>query len=210
MNPIRYEDGTAVFTKSQVDNYGMPYYFGYDDYIVLDNGEPEYLLDWKAMAERDYRPIHRYSRIARFKTVLLNILGDRSNVPDQIITIVKTYLGQSNDPWNDTRRILKSMKQQRYYNSISTILQRAGYARNLPRLSSKEIEGIMNDYMLVNDRFQKHKHNYNRKYFPNMKFVVLKILAIRGYKPKYKIPLARTERKLMALEQLWNDLFCFQ
>lgn len=209
MQPIRYENTTAVFTRDQVDNFGMPCHHGYDDYIVLDRREADMVIDWKMEIERFFTPIHRYNRMARFKSTLLNILGEKGNVPEQIVQIVKHYWTDTSDPWNTVRRILKSMKQQRYYVSISYILRRVGYPRPVPTLTSSEIEGILNDYKTVNDRFQRYKKHYNRSYFPNMRFIVLKILEIRGYTPIYKIPLARTQRKLHALQKLWDDLFMF-
>lgn len=206
MKPIRYENDVAVFSSRDIDDYGMPEYYGFQNYIVIECREAILVSDFKMEHSYDLVPIHRYSRIARFKSTLLKLVGEKSNVPSHIILACKTYLKpNSKDLWNDTRKILKCYKWSMYYDYIPSILYTLGHWPLL-KISAKKIEEILNDYKLLVERFENSKHLFKRRYFPNIRFIVLKLLEHHGCLHDYPIPFVRTERKLVSLSLLWDQL----
>lgn len=207
MKPIRIDsDGINIFTTRQIDDYGMPELWGYTKYQVIEIRD-NFVSDYKIEQERQFTFTHRYSRIDRFKVTLLNLLGERGNIPDYVLTMVKTYLKpDSVDKWNDTRKLLKHFKKSRYYDNIPLILKQLKYVRCFPELKYSQIHLIMSDFQRISSFFEQHKHTYKRRYFPNMRFVVLKLLQKYGFTPAYPIPLVRTERKRKTLEALWTEI----
>lgn len=110
--PVRYDYGVAVFRLEDVNIYGLPDLFGYDDYLVTSTYEDEspYVLDFHDEQGRRLVPIHRYSRLARFKGIVYQLLGERGNIPEEVLEVVK-YWGYDDSPvlvWNSVRNILKT------------------------------------------------------------------------------------------------------
>jgi len=207
MKPIRYEKDVPVFTTRDIDDYGFPELYGYSNYQVIESRDLVLVTDFKMEQELDFRPIHRYSRLARFKKTLLNILGENGRVPDQVLTVVKTFIDPlSTDKWNDVRRILKHYKQRRYYDNIPFIVKNIQMGACFPQLNSEQIQQIIRDFQTLSDHYERVKHTFKRRYFPNIRFVTLKLLELHGIKPVYNVPLVRTTRKRKALSTLWTQL----
>lgn len=206
MKPIRYEGKVAVFSNLDIDDYGMPELYGFTNYIVVESREAVLVTDYKMEHSYDLIPIHRYSRLSRFKTTLLRLVGEKSNVPEYIINAVRIYLKKdSTDLWNDTRKILKCYKWSKYYDYIPAILARLNLCRML-KITGFKIEEIVQDFQLLVTKFESCKHLYKRRYFPNIRFIVLKLLELHGCLHDYPIPFVRTDRKLLSLTLLWNQL----
>lgn len=209
MNPIRYEKDVPVFTTRDIDDYGFPELYGYSNYQVVESRELNLVTDFKMEQERFFRPIHRYSRLARFKKTLFNILGENGRVPSQVLVLVKTYLNPlSTDKWNDTRTILKHYRQRKYYDNIPFIVKSVALGRCFPQLSGEQISSIVRDFQCLSDRYERIKFTFKRRYFPNIRFVTLKLLELHGIKPIYNVPLVRTSRKRKTLLKLWETLLC--
>jgi hypothetical protein len=208
MLPFKYDpDGVPVFTNLQIDDYGLPEHWGYEVYRVSESLEANMVTDYKMEQEMFFRKIHRYSRVARFKVCLFNLLGERGIIPPHVLSMVRSYLKpNSMDKWNDTRKLLKHYKQRKYYDQIPSILKCLSYGRCFPSLNSLQFEAIINDFMCLSDRFDRTKKDYDRIYFPNIRFIVLKLLEMHGIKPNYPIPLVRTSRKMKSLQELWTSL----
>lgn len=206
MKPLRIDpDGIPVFSNLQIDDYGLPEHFGILLYRVVESREANFVSDYKLEQERYFQKKHRYSREARFKICLSNLLGERGKIPNMVLTMVRTYLDpNSKDIWNDTRRILKHHKQRKYYDNIPTILRLLKHSRLFESITSQKFEELMNDYKCLSARFEETKTN--RRYFPNMRYIVIKLLQHHKIKQNYEIPLARTSRKLKALNELWDSL----
>lgn len=194
-----------MFTSIQIDDYGLPEYWGYQTYRVIESREGNFVTDYKMEQERYFRKIHRYCRLSRFRTCLLNLLGERGKIPESVMGMVKAYLKpDSKDKWNDARRILKAYKQRRYYDNIPMILKQLNYGRLFKSITTEQLEGIINDFKYLSVKFEETKTD--RRYFPNIRFIVLKLLERHGLEQNYPIPLARTSRKLKTLNQLWESL----
>jgi hypothetical protein len=208
MKPTKYDpDGVPLFTNLQIDDYGLPEHWGYETYRVIESREANLVVDYKMTQERYFQKKHRYSRLARFKVCLFNILGERGNIPKHVLTMVCSYLKpNSMDKWNDTRKLLKHFKQRRYYDQIPIILKSLSYGRSFPALTGEQFENIIDDFNCLSNRFDQVKHEYSRRYFPNIRFIVLKLLEMHGIKPNYPVPLVRTSRKMKSLQSLWDSL----
>jgi Poxvirus Late Transcription Factor VLTF3 like len=207
MKPTRYENNIPVFTTRDIDDYGFPENYGFDNYIVVESRELNLVSDYKQEHEYDLRPIHRYSRLARFKSTLYQLIGERGSVPSAVITMVKAYLKpDSKDKWNATRSILKHYKQTAYYNRIPLILVTLGYQKSVPSTTGSQLSLIINDFMRISEKFERIKHTFKLRYFPNIRFIVLKLLQKHGIETNYPVPFIRTERKRKSLEELWLQL----
>ena len=77
------------------------------------------------------RPIHRYSRVERFTSVLAQLIACRGKVPKDVIEEIKKA-GYTSNPdliWNEIRGILKKKKGRKYYNRIPMILEILGFQK---------------------------------------------------------------------------------
>lgn len=207
MKPIRFEGDVAVFSSRDIDDYGMPEHHGYWNYIVVESRELNFVTDYKMENSYDLIPIHRYSRLARFKTTLLKLVGEKTKIPNNIIECCKQNLVLSKDLWNDTRKILKTNRWTKYYDFIPAILHKLNLCPLL-KITASQIETILNDFKCLVERFEKTKHLYKRRYFPNLRFIALKLLELHNCLHDFPIPFVRTERKLLSLSKLWEDLTC--
>jgi hypothetical protein len=207
MKPIRIDtDGVPLFTNFQLDDYGLPEFWGYETYRIIESREGNFVSDYDLEHERYFKKVHRYCRLSRFKTCLLNLLGERGKIPAHVNTMVKTYLKpDSTDKWNDTRKILKAYKQRRYYDNIPMILKTLNYGRLFKAITPVQLEAVVNDFKFLSTKFESTKST--RRYFPNIRFIVLKLLEKHDIKQNYPIPLARTTRKLKSLNELWVNLY---
>jgi len=207
MQPFKIDsDGVPCFTTNDIDDYGFPELYGYETYRVIDSRDKPMVSDFKMEHQYDLRPIHRYDRIARFKSTLFNIIGERGTVPDHIITMVSQYIGTTADPWNDCRRILKHYKQRIYYNRIPYIINRLKLGSGYKVIGSIVIDEMINKFKSISDKFERTKLELKRRYFPNIRFIVLKLLEHFNIATDYLVPLVRTARKNKSLNLLWNEL----
>jgi hypothetical protein len=205
MKPIRFEYDVPVFSSRDIDDYGMPEHHGYLRYIVVESREANLVTDYKMEHAYDLIPIHRYSRLARFKSTLLKLLGEKTKIPDTVIDACKYLNKDTQDLWNATRKILKENKWSIYYDFIPAILSRLGLYPML-KITSQKFEEILNDYRSLCTKFEQTKHLHKRRYFPNIRFIVLKLLEHHGCLHDYPIPFVRTDRKLLSLNLLWDNL----
>ena len=208
MKPIKIDpDGVPVFSNIQINDYGLPEYWGFEVYRVSESLEADFVTDYKMEQTLFLKKIHRYSRVARFKVCLFNLLGERGIIPPMVQMMIKCYLKpDSKDKWNDTRRLLKHFKQQKYYDQIPSILKCLSYGRCFPSLTCLQFEDLITDFQRLSEKFDRQKKQYKRRYFPNIRFVVLKLLESHGITPIYPIPLVRTSRKMKSLQELWDLL----
>jgi hypothetical protein len=208
MKPIRIDDdGVPLFSNLDIDDYGFPELYGYHIYRVIESRESNFVTDYKQEHQYDLRPVHRYSRLARFKQTLYNLLGERGKVPQHVFDMCRIYMNHSNpDKWNACRTILKCFKQRQYYNCIPLILRKLCGKRCFKSLTGQELENIINDFKALSEKFDRLKPNYQLRYFPNIRFVCLKLLEMHGHQNTYPIPLLRTDRKRKSLNALWEDL----
>jgi len=213
MEPVRIDPwGVPVFRMHDVNLYGLPSYYGYEDYIVVSTYEDEcpFVLDWNGEQERRgvLRPVHRYSRVERFVSVVYQLLGERGDVPDSVIDVVRHW-GFDSDPllaWNSVRFVLKQYGWAKYYNRIPGILARLGY--HPARFQFWKIEEVIQKFKKMSSKFDCIKSQLpSRTYFPNLRYVALRMLEEDGITFNYMIPKIRTKRKLKVMSDIY-DLMC--
>jgi hypothetical protein len=211
-DPVKFDGWIPVYDSVQIEIYGLPETWGVTTYQVISLAETEcpMVTDFKMEQERGKaRPIHRYSRVERFTSTLAQLIGSRGKVPLGIVEEIKDRLGKHtrDTVWEDVRAILKTIEKGcKYYNRIPTILQYLGYKISKEQQSNEIMRAIIEDFRIVSGRFDRAKKELNRVYFPSMRFVALKLLAIHGVTFPFYIPLARTPKKLVEMEDTWTLL----
>lgn len=203
LKPLYYHENVPYFCSEQVNIYGPPDYYGYERFQVIESREDAHPLvnDYQTETETFTRPIHRYNRLERFTSTLKQLLGLKGNVP---INIINSCLHVTLDPatiWNDIRHILKKQKARKYYNSIPYIIKQLGIDTTENILSNNTYLQILKDFKYMQDRFRQHSG-----YFPNIRYVVLKLLERHNVALMFDIPLIRTKSKLEGLDVLFNKL----
>lgn len=208
MDPIRVEeDGTAIFTTDQIDDYGLPDDSKYPLYYVIESA-PKMLMSYVHEQQTQYRKIHRYDRDARFRTVVRNLLGDsKSVICDHFLNIVKAYMLQQQGvgKFEGCRSIVRHFKKQQYYTLIPTMIIKMGYPPLLKIPSSVDL--IMRRVFIHYKAFEQKffQIQTSKKYFPNMKFLALTLLELNGVNID-EIPKLRTSRKLKAMEKIFLEI----
>lgn len=213
MEPVRYEEDVAVFRLQDVNLYGMPDLFGYENYIVSSTYEDEcpFVLDWNGEQERRgaLRPIHRYSRCERFASIVFQLLGERGSVPEEVLETLK-YWGFDQEKekiWNSIRFVLKQYNWARYYNRIPTILGRLGF--RLCKFKYEKIQRVLDRFKRMSYKFDEIKGNLApRAYFPNLRYVALRMMEEEGIEFNYLIPKIRTKRKLQVMNEIYGLIVC--
>lgn len=210
--PVRFDpDQVPVYDSYQLELYGLPETWGIFCYrvIALRETEQPMVSDWKMEQERGkLRPIHRYSRVERFTSILAQLICCRGKVPKDLFLKIKEHEIPDNPDlaWNAVRKILKDMKARKYYNRIPSILQMLGFPQNILCNQNSLMREIINDFRVISTRFDQAKKNLGRVYFPSLRFIAFKLLQLHGVEFAYKIPFVRTPRKLKAMEQIWDLL----
>lgn len=211
--PIRYETGIPFYTSQQVDLYGEPYHWGIQEYEVVQLREDAhpFVTDYDMEQDRrgSLRPIHHYSRVERFESILYQLIGSRGRVPPEVVEHIRS-VGYNHDPdqiWESIRMILKRKKWRQYYNRIPTILQMLGYQERIEFGDNNAfVRELVNDFKKISQRFEEVKAKLARSYFPNLRFIAFKLLERSGAVFQYKIPFVRTPRKEKMLNDLWEIL----
>ena len=204
--------GTAVFTSEQMA-WADPEQFGFDEeYVVVEEEETSHPWALNYADELNLprrRPVHRYSRSERFKFILGQLMGCSGTVPPQVLAIFQpAQLARipKDQLWDEVRCILKTHRWRIYYNRIPAILAGLGLM-SFKFSDTKKFQDILHDFDQLDKIFNDLQPTLGRTYFPNLRFVAIKLMARHGLAPPFKIPLARTVRKLQALEQLYTQLW---
>jgi hypothetical protein len=208
MQPFKIDpDGIPCFSSNQIDDYGLPEHWGFEFYRIIDSRDKIMVTDFKMEQQYDLRKIHRYDRIARFKSILYSLVGERGSVPHEVISIVGQYIKRDDkDLWNACRKILKHYGFRIYYNRIPVILKSLKLGKGFALLNFEELEHIIHRFQALVSVFESNRIKFDRKYFPNNRFVALKLLEESGHASEYTIPFIRTVRKDKQLNELWNKL----
>lgn len=208
--PHHYDQqGVAVFTTEQI-KWADPAVFGFDqEYYVVEQEESAHPL---ALNYHDEillprkRPVHRYSRHERFRSILGQLMGCSGNVPKEVFQVLNAeHLRQlpRDQLWDTIRSILKLHNWRIYYNRIPAILAGLGMS-DFKYGDTSKFQDILHDFSLMDKIFVTLKSSVGRSYFPNLRFVAIKLMKRHGIEPVVPIPLARTMRKLQGLEDLYN------
>ncbi len=232
--PIRFEELIPVYTSDQIDVFGVPDNWGVVAYLVIESRESmkPMVTDWKMEQEMrgSTRPIHRYNRVKRFESTLYQLLGYRGDVPLELIQEIKEigydsrggYIWNSireilkikktnvyeEEYWDSTKKIFKTKRIKVYYDRIPLIIQMLGEDKRIDLNDNfLLLQRIIDEFKLFNSCYERIRGS--RKYFPNLRFVALKLLKTFGADIQYDIPLLRTKRKIEPMELLWDRIQMF-
>ena len=209
MKPIRIdaETGLHVFLQSDIDLYGQPEYFGYKNFMVVEE-KFDFGINYEDEVNfKKVRPIHRYDRVERFKSVLYHLVGERGGIEDEVLELVRHY-GYDEDRgriWESIRGTLKRHGLRRYYNRIKTIICILGWEKKVV-VQNSILEDIVKEFKRMSRWFD-NEYVGSKKYFPPLRFIALKLLIVHGEWFSYEVPLVRTERKKKPLQEIWEELF---
>jgi hypothetical protein len=149
---------------------------------------------------------HRYSRKARFKSILCQLIGVSGDTPSKIIKIVRTHLKprtRRSSIWNQVRYALKRNNLSLFYNRIPLLIKLITGVKP-DGVTYTAVQNILNDFNYFHYQFNNHlAYLWGRKYFPNLRFIALKLMQKHGITFPYKVPLVRTCRKKKYLEGLY-------
>ena len=157
--------------------------------------------DWKFEQDREHvRPIHRYDRVKRFEWILYQILGYRGIVPDEVIDLCGGCDLRASHIWASIQSILKSNGLRKYYNRIGQIIWHVARLKIYFIEKDRVLERIVQEF-----RTMQFVHE-TRKYFPNLRYVALRMLRDHGAVFEYDVPLLKTKRKLKGMDELYCSL----
>lgn len=171
--------------------------------------EPEYLppRNW---CPPKRRPIHRYCRISRFAFTLGQLLGYSGKVPDMVFWLCRMEFENRNVPlkriWNTIRSRLKMYNYRLFYNRIPTIIRRLALPNVPDNRKPIDVEPILADFRRLHAAFNEKKKSLGRSYFPNLRYVALRLMERYNLLPAYHIPFTRTFRKKKSLDVLFDQL----
>lgn len=211
LQPIRYDDdGVAIYTTDQIDLYGIPSgtFYVIESVVYASNYGDSYVMEPK--------PVHRYCRLSRFRTTLLQLLGVtgfKTSRSLDMLDVVNDALpySLSYTPtcmlWEEIRKVLKANKRQIFYNRIPVI------AQNLDLATKKVVNrglfnDIMNDFKKLERAFTTIKFNIDRIYFPSLRFIALKLCEEYNIQLPIDIPYCRTKQKFKSLHETYALLKC--
>ena len=192
--PTGYWDFAPGATmKNTIDKNGIPFGVEWNDYCPP-------------------RRTHRYSREYRFRVTVAQLMGCYTrNIPDNVINTVRENLKYRTPVriWNGVRRILKNNGWRRYYLEIPHIIRVIdGQEWSAP---PDTLQQMMYWFNFLNQIFNKSKYELDRKYFPPMQYIALRLLQEKcGAVAPYKIPVARTVRKRASLALIYDKLLSGQ
>jgi len=107
--------------------------------------------------------------------------------------------------WENIRRVLKQNKLPKLYNQIPLIIRKLGFGNCI------EFENFHKSYIGILKEFNEIHYKFNckeykkKRYFPNLRFVALKLIEKYGGKFLIEIPFIRTKRKYKILENIINE-----
>lgn len=211
--PHHYDDqGVAVFTAEQIA-WADPSQFGFhDNYYVIEQEETSHPFALNYSDEINLvkkRPVHRYQRKERFRFVLGQIMGCSGNVPKEVLEAMPVEDLKSlpeHQLWDAVRAVLKKNRWRIYYNRIPAILAGIGF-RDFAYSNTKQFQDIMHDFDLMDKIFPTIKAKLGRSYFPNLRYIAIRLMQRHGVALPCTIPLARTTRKLESLEQMYYAIW---
>lgn len=166
-------------------------------------------MDYDMEEERRWsvNRIHRYVRVKRFESVLYRLLGLRGEVDPEVVDMMRGKIDTRKEKvWNSVRGWLKKNGYTKYYNLIGSIIQMLGLKWRINwHDNHMKIAEIVRKFKRISSKFD-CTYFEKRKYFPNLRFVALKMLHHEGVEFGFHIPYLRTKRELKTLQMVWAQL----
>lgn len=180
-----------------------------ESYLQNDRDlEQPFVSDYQMETTYVLKKIHRYSRKDRFRFLLYQLLNVSGTIPKWVQRLVANELKlvkvSKSKVWNQIRTILKRNRLRRYYNMIPNLIAYACKLRVIAPYPA--IVKCLNDFYQMDLQFDTVlRSQWNRSYFPNLRFIALKLCQANGIEFPYSVPLIRTTRKKGYLNLIFND-----
>lgn len=212
--------GKAIFTTSQLA-WGYPEDFGWSSpYEVIEQEQPLALNYSDEINLPKLRPVHRYCRRERFKTVLAQLMGytgfatnkqQKLNLPDKIKNILPRNIKYTpkSQMWETVREALKEHRYHIYYNRIPAILASLSMIQYKIFANEGKFSNILADFDRMHQVFAKIKHTLHRKYFPSLRYVALRLMEKHNVRQPFEIPLTRTVQKRAELAEIYDAIWSY-
>lgn len=153
------------------------------------------------------RDTHFFCRLEHFKTILQHLMGYCNKIPQHILSLIPSYIGRDEDPWEVCFHILKKNNYQIYYNRIPTILRDKGLIISRTDSNEHKWQKVIDDFTRMHIAWPYFKTT--RKYFFHIRYVALKLITKHGISLPCTIPYARTEKKFDNMEEEYDKLWEF-
>lgn len=167
-------------------------------------------IEYKDEQEMDWVKKHRYSRPDRFRFILYRLLNVHGHIPVWLHRKVRGELRKvpvKPSPakiWNQIRAILKRTGNQKYYNDIPSFIKFSCGLK--PKFEGAVIPKILRDFDKMHANWDNLAFELGRKYFPNLRYVALKLIKKHGINHPYKVVMVRTLRKQNYLDEIFDRL----
>lgn len=215
MKPCKDKWGASFFTSGQILQHGDPEVNGWSKpfYVVEEEEDSHPRITTYASTKDVYlteKKIHRYCRISRFRGVLYHLMGmgtfttrkskDRLNEISSDLPVNISYTPPCL-MWNTLWGLLKRNKISKCYSTIPTIVKALKLNENKKNDQSKTIfKKVMDDFIDMHNIFESIKKDMDRRYFPSLRAIALKLLHRHGFELSIAIPIARTPCKVERFE----------
>lgn len=187
-------------------------YPDWGNHVLMHVNDPHSLhplaIDYKYEQQIFFKKIHRYSRYDRFRFTLYQLLNLNGHIPRSVqflvATELKSFKVSKSKIWNQIRCILKRHQLRRYYNMVPHLIH---YCCHLPiDLPKGVVQTCLDQFKLMDQQFSEHlQYQWKRSYFPNLRYIALKLCHLNGVIFHFSVPLIRTSRKKTYLNELFND-----
>lgn len=213
MNPFKTEEGKSYFYLRDVQDYGCPSYYGFTNFYVID-ADPVYVYtnynENPGYSLKKRRAPHLYDRSARFHVIVCQLLGYKLSVAKSVMrsekwrAISSEISNITDNYWNEARKILKNHNYSKYYNCIPSIVREYCYFKEKIVYTEKDYRNIMTMFQRFQHSFKTNK--CGRKYFPNLRYIALRIMQIHKIPLQFPIPLLITKTKIKLLNTIFKSL----
>ena len=197
-------EGIPQFSTRQL-SWAAPEDFGWQEYEVVERTPPFGISYAEEVSLPKRRPPHKYNRIERFRNILNNLMLGSGYIPQEILELVPQQL--AGDMWEELRCILKQKNLRRYYNRIPGILCSSGHLKYEMVRKPQLYDNVMSDFCELHHLFDKRKASLNRVYFPNLRYICLRLLERHDVSLPLSIPRARTSKKLASLDETFDAMW---
>lgn len=210
-HPVYYEYGVPYYKQEDVEHYGLPDLWGVLNYQVIECREinQPYVMEFEDEVQlaREGVNRHRYVRYMRFKYTIDRLCGySRVVIPHDIVDMIDEELVERHPDtiWEKIRFILKFYGYKKFYDRIPCIIRKL----NLPwriHITKTHMHAILRDFQDMSDTFDELMRGGGMpdiKYFPNLRYMALKLMEKHGVQVDFYIPFIRVHKVYEKLERI--------
>lgn len=213
--PKRYENGVAIFSKTSIDLFGFPEEYGYQGrYQVIDDDQPQYATEYQQ--ENEVQPPkrkHLYCRFTRFRLLVNRLLGIGPARSRQYYDCLEKLTEHPDfesaplgDIWRISHKILSKARLSKYYTFIPTFAQESNTV-DISIIDKELVQRVLCNFMKMHLAYGYNGGISGRKYFPNLRYIAVRLLQNEGYSNPLGISGIKTKSRRERLEQDFRELY---